>query len=73
MKIKVTTNSSNISNKTFEVNMPLWNIKELRKTDDGYRFNVIDGTWDWFRVSEEDGKKIEDWIENSEFHLSCNV
>ena len=71
MKLTVITDESNISNIPVEVNIPLWNIKRLYETEDGYRFNLIDGTWTWYSVSKEDGKKIEEWIENSEFHFSA--
>ena len=74
MIITATTDRSNIiTNVPVKVNIPIWNIRELYKTDEGYCFLIMGDQNTHFYVDERTGKLSEEWIENSEFHLSCNV
>ena len=70
MKLTVITNESNISNVPHEINIPLWHIKSISKTENGFVFNLIDSSSTFYHVSEEDGKNILEYIEGKEFNES---
>jgi len=73
MKLTVITNESNVSNIPHEINIPLWHIKSISKAENGFVFNLIDSSSTFYHVSEEDGKKIEEYIENKELNDSYNL
>ena len=61
MELNVTTDRSNINNQPVDVNIPVWNIRELYKTEDGYCFYII-GEKTRFYVNEKDGEMIKMYI-----------
>lgn len=65
--MKVTIKHYAADDETYNTNIPLRNIAEIRiDNSGGYMFRLIDGSWTWYHVSDITGEEIEKFIFNSE-------